>query len=307
VPWLARDLEPLLAVVAATLNLDGTLIEANAGFLRIVKLEGRDAPIGEHVAQLFLQPNFSYFVRALADPDGMIYRGLLTIGDSVTPRTLRARVWRMESRLRVLAEYDIDELEKLNAKVLELNRNYADAQLQLAQTNIKLRQREAEVLALSQTDPLTGLGNRRWFDQALATEIGRVERMGGQLSAFMADLDHFKKVNDTYGHWVGDTVLAAFGALLREQTRGTEIVARIGGEEFVALMPHTNLEACIATAERIREALASAQIKPMTGGITASFGVAQLSAGEPGDAFLRRVDKALYAAKHAGRNCVVSG
>lgn len=306
-PWFARDLEPLFAVVAATLNEDGTLIEANAGFLRIMKLEGHD-PAGVHAARYFLQPNFATLIHAKAGADGEIYSGLLTMGDYMAaPRTLRARVWRIDSRLRVLAEYDIDELERLNEKVLALNNDYANSQLKLAQTNLKLQQREAQIVALSLTDSLTGLGNRRQLEQALATEINRAARTCRPLSAFMADLDHFKQVNDTFGHEIGDKLLAAFGELLRKQIRATEIVARFGGEEFVVLMPDTDLAHGLASAERIRAAIAAAQIEPTPGGVTASFGVAELAKGEQADAFMRRIDKALYEAKHAGRDCVIAG
>jgi diguanylate cyclase (GGDEF)-like protein len=206
-----------------------------------------------------------------------------------------------------VAEYDIDELERLNDKMLDLNRDYANAQFELAQTNLKLRQREAQIVALTLTDSLTGLGNRRQLQQAMANEINRARRTGGSLCAFMADLDHFKRVNDTFGHEVGDKVLAAFGDLLRQKTRSTEVAARIGGEEFVVLMPHTDLAESLTTAERIRAATAAMRVKPMPDGVTASFGVAKLAAGEDGDAFMLRIDKALYEAKHTGRNRVVAG
>jgi diguanylate cyclase (GGDEF)-like protein len=136
--------------------------------------------------------------------------------------------------------------------VLALNRDYADAQLQLAQINLKLQQREAQIVAPSLTDPLTGVGNRRRLEQVLAAEITRADRSGGSLCAFMADLDHFKNVNDTSGHEAGDKVLAAFGDVLRRRTRATDVVARFGGEEFVVLMSATELEVALGIAERIR-------------------------------------------------------
>jgi len=306
VSWFAPGLEPLFAVAAATLDENGRLIEANAGFLRIIDLEGK--PIGAPVARFFSQPSFAALIRADPAADGEIYRGLLTMGDNTGPtRTLRAHVWRVESHIRVLAEYNIEELERLNDKVLELNREYANAQMELAQTNFKLQQREAEIIALSLTDPLTGLGNRRRLEEALATEITRVERTGERFSIFMTDLDHFKRINDTYGHDAGDKVLTSFGDLLRKQTRATEILARFGGEEFIALMPHTGLKHALSTAERIRVVIASTRIEPLSERITASFGVAELTTGEKGDSLLRRVDKALYAAKDSGRNCVIAG
>lgn len=306
-PWFAPELEPLLAVVTATLDEKGTLIQANAGFLRLIKMDGQQ-PIGQSVARFFQQPDFAILVGMPAGADGEIHHGLLTMGDYMgQTRSLRARVWRTNGQLRVLAEYDIEELERLYDTVLELNRDYASAQLELAQTNLKLQQREALITSLSLTDPLTGLGNRRMLEESLAREIGRAERIGGKLCVIMADIDHFKRVNDVHGHEAGDKVLAAFGTLLRKQTRPTDIVTRFGGEEFLVLMPHTNLEQALVVAERIRTTLAAMLIEPLPNAITASYGVAELAAGEPGDTLLRRVDKALYEAKESGRNRVVAG
>jgi len=305
VQCVPQQLQPLLAVVAARLNRDGTLLEANAGFQRIMNLTARD-PRGEHAAHFFVQPSFAALLGE-ADGAGETYHGLITLGDEAGGmRTLRGRVWRLAETLTVIAEYDIDELERLNAKVLELNADYANTQLELAQTNLKLQQREAQIIALTLTDPLTNLGNRRRFDQALATEISRSRRTGATLSAFMADLDHFKRVNDDFGHEAGDELLVAFAGMLRRQTRGTEIVARIGGEEFVVLMPHTDLGQGMAIAERIRGMTTAVRIASMPHGVTASFGVAELAVGEDESGFMRRVDKALYEAKHSGRDRVVA-
>lgn len=305
--WFNPELEPLLAVAAATLDGDGLLIEANAGFLRLIHAEGQQ-PIGQSVSRFFRQPDFSALAGMPAGNDGEIHRGLLTIGDFMgQTRTVHARIWRTNGQLRVLAEHDIAELERLYATVLELNRDYANTQLELAQTNLKLQQREAQIIAISLTDPLTGVGNRRLLEESLAKEISRVERGGGTLCTVMADLDHFKNINDRYGHDSGDQVLMAFGALLRQHTRPTDIVTRYGGEEFVLLLPHTDLEHALAAAERIRTALAGCLIEPLRNPVTASFGVAEIASGEQGDALLRRADMALYQAKHSGRNRVVAG
>jgi diguanylate cyclase (GGDEF)-like protein len=231
----------------------------------------------------------------------------MTIGDRLGRlRSLHGRVWRVDHRLHVLAEHDIAELEQLYDTVLALNHDYANAQLELAQINLKLQQREAQIVAASLTDPLTGVGNRRRLEQALAMEVSRADRSGGSLCAFMADLDHFKRVNDTHGHEAGDKVLASFGDVLRRRTRATDIVARFGGEEFVVLMPTTSLEVATAIAERIREVVAALRIEPLPEPITASFGVAERAAGEPGDGLLRRADVALYEAKRLGRNRVIA-
>jgi diguanylate cyclase (GGDEF)-like protein len=305
-PWYASELEPLLSVAAATLSGDGALIEANAGFLKLLNGD-RPPAVGESVARFFIAPDFASLVGAHGGAEGEIHRGLVTIGDAMgRTRSLSGRVWRVGGRLRVLAEYDVDELERLSGAVFDLNREYANAQLQLAQTNLRLQQREAEIVALSLSDSLTGTGNRRALEQALALETGRAERTGERLCALMADIDHFKRVNDTYGHEAGDRVLAMFGDLLRRQTRATDVVARFGGEEFVVLMPHTDIEQATELAERIRQALAASRFEPSPGAITVSVGVAELAAGEPGEALLRRADMALYEAKQTGRNRVVA-
>lgn len=306
VPMVAPELRPLLAIVAAVLDETGALIEANAGFRRLIADEG--SPVGAQVARVFIQPDFMTLVRAKAGADGEIHRGLLTLGDpGGRTRSLTGHVRRVNRQLHVLAEYDIAELEQLYDIVLELNRDYAKAQFELAQTNLVLRQREAEIVALSLTDQLTGVGNRRRLDQAMKVEVGRAERSGKKLCAFIVDLDHFKRVNDTYGHEAGDMVLAAFGSLLCRCTRAADIVARFGGEEFVVLLPGAGLEQGAATADRIRVALAEGRIEPLPDPITASFGVAELAPGETGTALMQRADKLLYQAKRAGRNRVAAG
>jgi two-component system cell cycle response regulator len=302
------EFEPLLAVVIAEIDDAGTLLEANAGFLRLIR-PLVEAPIGANVARFFVQPDFPTLVRRVeTEPDAEVYRGLLTVGDYMgKSRSLRARVWRRGGRLCLLAEFDIEELESLTDVVLELNRDYASAQLALAQANLELQQRETQILALSLTDSLTGVGNRRLLDQALAREVGRSGRMAASLGLLMADLDHFKRVNDTYGHDAGDKVLAAFGDLLRRQMRAIDVIARFGGEEFVMLLPDTDRDGATDAAERIRAELKALRVAPLAVPVTVSIGVVILAPGEQGESLLRRADKALYEAKAAGRDRVVVG
>lgn len=207
----------------------------------------------------------------------------------------------------MLAEFDIEELERIDASLLQLNEDYAFAQTRLTQLNVALQQREAQILSHSLTDALTGVGNRRALDQALPLEIGRALRTGDTLSAIMCDIDHFKQVNDTYGHEAGDKVLAHFGDILRKQMRPTDIVTRFGGEEFVLLTPDTDLQSAVDAAERIRLHMERETIAPLHAPVTVSFGVAQWQPGEPAASLLRRIDTALYAAKQGGRNRVARG
>lgn len=150
-------------------------------------------------------------------------------------------------------------------------------------------------------DPLTGLLNRAGLDRRAATMLRGV----GQSVVVMTDLDHFKQVNDTHGHLVGDRVLVAFAAACRDTLRSTDLVVRYGGEEIVLVLPGASATAARGAAAMVRERLAerarSAGLPP----VTASFGVAEVSAGEPFDQALRRADAALYRAKAAGRDRVV--
>jgi diguanylate cyclase (GGDEF)-like protein/PAS domain S-box-containing protein len=168
-----------------------------------------------------------------------------------------------------------------------------------------LLQRQAEVVKLSLTDPLTGVANRRRLDEQLDTEVGRVKRYGGTLSLMIADLDHFKRINDEYGHEVGDTVLQAFSRIMESHTRSTDLIARMGGEEFVILMPQSGGNAAETMAERIRLSLARSAIPPLRNPVTVSFGIAEILPDEAAGQLLRRADKALYKAKSGGRNRTV--
>jgi diguanylate cyclase (GGDEF)-like protein/PAS domain S-box-containing protein len=154
-------------------------------------------------------------------------------------------------------------------------------------------------------DPLTGLANRRYLDRMLVQYLESLESAGQPLSLIMADLDHFKRINDTLGHEVGDTALVRFAKVLQDQCRPGELVARFGGEEFVVLVPSHPLETAVQIAERLR--VSSAKASPEGLGskqLTASFGAAEAIPGETSAQLLRRVDAALYRAKARGRNRV---
>ena len=169
-----------------------------------------------------------------------------------------------------------------------------------------LRLREAEITRLSLIDPLTGLANRRKLDEKLVLEVLRSQRSGGKLAVIFADLDHFKRINDHFGHDLGDAVLKSFADLIHAQIRSNDLAARFGGEEFVVLLPDADSEDALAMAERIRKKLEGTIVAPLVKGVTASFGVSELCAGQSGADLLRDADRALYAAKAQGRNRVVS-
>lgn len=153
------------------------------------------------------------------------------------------------------------------------------------------------------TDSLTGLSNRRAFDDRLAQEIQRARRHRHALSLVMVDLDHFKEVNDRFGHPVGDQVLRELAQVLRASSRGSDLPFRYGGEEFAILLPETDLPGGVVHGETIRAAIACHEF-PHVGHKTASLGVAQWREEDTAAALLDRADVALYRAKHSGRNRV---
>ena len=177
-PWFPLEFSQLLAVALATLDENGTLIEANAGFLKLISA-GEAQPIGVRVARFFIQPDFATLAASRAEADGTIYSGLITSASTWGRRGPCERAYgvRPES-CGFSLNMTLSELERLNDTVLELNHEYAKAQLDLAHINHKLQQREAQIVASSLTDPLTGVGNRRRLEQALVAEISRASRTG---------------------------------------------------------------------------------------------------------------------------------
>ncbi|WP_369600454.1 GGDEF domain-containing protein [Hahella sp. SMD15-11] len=161
----------------------------------------------------------------------------------------------------------------------------------------------------SQFDPLTQLPNRQLLDKVIAREMNRAGRHGVPLSLVMMDLDHFKSVNDTWGHEAGDRVLKTVARVLRESLRDYDIAGRFGGEEFLILLPETPASRAEALMQRLRRKLAALTWPELDQRrVTASFGVAQYEPGDLPADLIRRADEAMYEAKSCGRNCVrVSG
>jgi two-component system cell cycle response regulator len=174
---------------------------------------------------------------------------------------------------------------------------------------MELRQSVNNSIAMSVTDDLTGLYNRRYFDRHLNILLGKAQEQDRNLAVMMLDIDHFKAVNDTYGHDVGDVVLREFAARLRRHIRGIDLPCRFGGEEFVVLMPDTDLPNAELVAERVRQSVAEKAFdvglqRPVR--VTVSVGVSLNETGiETPETLLKRADMALYRAKREGRNRVI--
>jgi len=162
------------------------------------------------------------------------------------------------------------------------------------------------------TDPLTGLYNRRYFEVHLQKVLQTAKSTNKSFGLLYMDIDHFKKVNDTYGHNVGDEVLKIFAGRLKDGLRSFDLVARLGGEEFVAILPEVGTDMSYIVAERLRRAIAEAPFACSAPegqiSVTSSFGGIVVDGTKDGDAniqdILKRADDQLYKAKHDGRNCV---
>jgi len=213
---------------------------------------------------------------------------------------------------------DEDTLKILSARLLKETRRMQDmnrkleTQLENSRDDISVLQRDLdEVRRESMLDPLTKIPNRKCFDEHLALEMERARTEGHPLSLLVFDIDHFKVFNDTYGHLTGDQVLRLVAQVLKANLKGRDLPARFGGEEFVAILPETNLAGAMAIADTIRRSVQSKELLKRStteklGRITLSGGVSLMRTTDIAASLIERADHCLYAAKNAGRNQIVS-
>ncbi|MEM6615587.1 MAG: PleD family two-component system response regulator [Pseudomonadota bacterium] len=217
-----------------------------------------------------------------------------------------------EDNARVLRGLDIGvndyivrpiDPNELNARV--------DTQIRRKRYAQHLRENVQQSLEMAVIDGLTGLHNRRYMENHLSNAVDETLARGHSLALMLVDIDHFKSVNDTYGHDAGDEVLREFAARIRKNVRGADLACRFGGEEFVVVMPETDLYVATQVAERLRERVAERPFGIEDGArhidVTISIGISILAGPEEnGDVLLKKADLALYRAKRTGRNRVVS-
>lgn len=274
---------------------------------------------GEVTADLF---------RKFVDPTDMsrfeeAQQALRSLAESVTSSLVSANgeVSKYEESLKECASQLNDNINPEDFKSLvcslEESTNRMSSGSQDLQQHLQDSRREAEALreelakarAEAKTDAMTGLANRKGFEEAIDRLRGAQEQAPSDACLLICDIDKFKSVNDTYGHLFGDKVIKAVAEALVKQTKGKDLVARFGGEEFIVLLPETGFEGAVAVAESIRSTIESGRVvNPRTGEeirrVTISIGVTQFVMDEDVKETISRADEALYAAKENGRNRV---
>lgn len=210
-------------------------------------------------------------------------------------------------RVRAIIQMLISENKKVQNEVRELNGRLQQSQQQIEKLRVSL----SDSHKLGMLDAVTSLKNRHWLEVYLPREVTTATETNGCLSLIMADVDHFKRINDTFGHAVGDEILRRFAELLSKNIKGRDTAARYGGEEFIILLPQTRLDGAKNLGEQIRGELENKKWmhhrtgQPI-GKVTASFGIAEWRQGEDCYALLDRADSKLYEAKAAGRNRIIA-
>ena len=222
-------------------------------------------------------------------------------GDLYSEEMHIAPVRAMDGRISnfVAVKHDITERKQVEAQAERAKQG-------LVSLNNQLKQANESILRISQTDGLTGLANRRTMDERMLHEMARAERLGCGFSVILGDLDHFKSINDEFGHLVGDGVLIATATVLASEARPYDLPARFGGEEFMVLLPESTLADAMTIAQRIRSAVGGIEVPGVTRRIAMSLGISTWEHGDTAGTLTGRADAALYQAKRTGRNKVVA-
>jgi diguanylate cyclase len=294
---------PLNKVINETLARNGTLTEADLeqlyeSYLSQIRTSDRIDKVGARV------------IGEIDDVMNLITDGLgisATYEESLSGATEKLKTTDSREQLRPI----IESLVAATREMRETNKALED-RLQLSKTEISNLQQSLDAIrAESLTDPLTGLGNRKYFDRSIERAVEDALVSGEPLSLLMFDIDHFKSFNDSYGHLTGDQVLRLVALSLRQTIKGQDITARYGGEEFAVVLPSTGLRQALTVADHIRRAVMAKELKKKSTGeilgrVTISVGVSILKSTDDTDSLIERADACLYAAKRNGRNRVIS-
>jgi diguanylate cyclase (GGDEF)-like protein/PAS domain S-box-containing protein len=301
---------------------EGIIVDMNHTFLDLMGYT-REALLHKHVESIMSKANqlvfHSYFYPNI-NLHGHVEELFLSLRDGAgqpVPHILNGRRFILDGAevidcvlVQMGKRIDYEQELRLAKKQMEeayLEKEEALAKLKQIHTEIEQKQAEllelnAILVELSTTDKLTGLKNRRYFEERLTEELEWYRETREPFSLLLVDIDHFKWVNDTFGHQTGDYVLEKLASLLKFHSREKDVVARYGGEEFVLILPDINAAESRLIADNLRQETELASWD--TGGLTISVGIATCTDGDSGDTLLKKADDALYASKEGGRNRV---
>ena len=293
---------PLNKIINETLARSGKLSEADLDqiyetYLSQLKTSDRIEKVGAKVVG-----EIDDVMSLITDALGMS----ASYGDSLTGATEKLSSARNHDQVKAVVE----SLVKSTREMRDTNKALED-RLTKSKTEISTLQQSLEAIRTeSLTDPLTGLGNRKFFDRSVNAAVQYAKATAEPLSLLMFDIDHFKSFNDNYGHLTGDQVLRMVGASLKQTVKSEDISARYGGEEFAVVLANTPLRQALTVADLIRRAVMGKELKKkstgeMLGRVTISVGASLLRPADDVDSLIERADACLYAAKRNGRNRVI--
>ncbi len=290
---------PLSTALAARLESDEPLTDEDVYRLYMRHVSERDAAVLDNLQQRLqnLLDDTAQTFNSAGEDTGHFSRTLRESRSDLTEETTVAKVQQVISRL-------LSEALRMETMTQILTEKLEGRTEEVKALTLQLQRAQAEALI----DPLCGIHNRRGFLREAKAVFESSAGLAGS-ALVLADVDHFKRINDTHGHLLGDKVLRSLAGIFRDHVKGGDIAARIGGEEFALLLPQTTLEGARTVAEKIRACVARGRIyrdrsQDAIGSITISLGVAVGASGETLDMLMFRADQALYAAKRAGRNQV---
>jgi len=278
------------------INRKGKIFDCNRGFLELLGL--KEKPVNRNIND-FLSKNSK---KIPLPEDSFLKINLLFDFSGDAEVLLKGYILPCDELYLLIFEQHRLTYNELIEKMSKLNDQIVNITRELEKKNAQLKEALSTVKRIMNTDPLTGIFNRRAIDKLISREFSLALRHKLPLSVVMIDIDFFKKINDTYGHEIGDYVLKSFASKVKKLIRKEDIFGRYGGEEFILILPNTKIDNSYQASERIRQKLEKMKLKGIKGNITASFGLTEILPTDNENSLIKRADDALYLAKRKGRN-----
>lgn len=294
---LLNCLLQLSNIVLVLVDSDKKILDCNEGFLKILRL--KDKPSKDSLEKFVKTKDKALVLSELTDKTAEFN----LLDSEQTEILLYGSVLKLDENWLFLLALNKASYDEMMEKIANLNKEMLELKNELEKKNIQLSEAINTIKRIINTDPLTGVLNRRAFQRIIKREISFSKRHNLPLSIAMIDLDSLKKINDKYGHDIGDYLLTRFAKSIESSIRREDFFARFGGEEFVLLMPNTDIESCLVACERLRQKIERKRFKKVKDKITASFGLTQLLDTDDHRTFIKRAEEAMYEAKRKGKNC----